>query len=384
MALASLPKEINAAYEGEMARLKRNGDGDFEIAKRALSWIYWAKRPLAMRELQEAIAIVPIEDIETCDEESRDLDPESITDPEFILDCCGSLILWDDRADIVGFSHYTVSEFFAAQPDGNIESELYVAQCCLTYLCFDIFEYERLHILEYFEPAPRYQLVRYIGVYVGSHVSRSQTQKVLEDLVLSVLWSAPRLQALIDLRHSYGPDNSISPDLYRWDVTKLRHPGADDEPPVFNRDSIFNGWGPLHFLSAWNRASTLDAIISRPRPEVIRRLNNISLKWSDVFSIRTSIKCDLNYLRLENNNDRCTTPLHVACFYNSSEVVALLSTYFYNLLDLTFGFCEWTPLTIAATLGHERCVRLLVERGANLNLEGTGRQALMGATGKIM
>jgi hypothetical protein len=183
-----------------MARLKRNGDGDFKIAKRALSWIYWAKRPLRMLELQEAIAIVPIEDIETCDEESRNLDPESITDPAFILDCCGRLILWDKRFDIVGFSHYTVSEFFDAKPDGNIESKLYVARSCLTYLCFDDFEYMAAHVfVDGFSEVRESHFLHYIARYVGSHVTGSQADDVVDDLLLSVLWSVPRIQGLVRL-----------------------------------------------------------------------------------------------------------------------------------------------------------------------------------------
>jgi Ankyrin repeats (3 copies) len=372
-ALASLPKEINAAYEGEMARLKRNGEGDFKIAKRALSWIYWAKRSLTMRELQEAIAIVPIEDVETCDEESRDLDPESITDPEFILDCCGSLILWDNRADIVGFSHYTVSEFFDAQPDGNIESEVYVARSCLTYLCFDGLEDAAGHVFKFRIPGVRkYHLLRYICVYGGSHISGSQAEKVLDELVLSVLWSTPRLQGLVQLQGADLDTAERGWELHRWEISFHLEGRGNYLYAMFESTTIFTGWGPLHVLSAWNLTSLLDGIISGPPTEVIGRLNNISQKWSDVFSIRTSVKCDLNDLRLKQSEYAYPTPLHVACFYDNSEVVALLLANCYDLLDLTYGDSRWNALAVAAALGHERCVRVLLERGANQNAGGVG------------
>lgn len=93
-----------------------------------------------MVELREAISIDPIVDIENDDEDCTDLDPENFTDPQLILDCCGSLVLWERATDIVGFSHYTVSEFLdTAHGKTHIEPELYIVRNCLTYLCFDVF-----------------------------------------------------------------------------------------------------------------------------------------------------------------------------------------------------------------------------------------------------
>jgi len=61
-----------------------------------------------MAELREAIAVI---DIETGDEDCKDLDPDSLMEPQLIIDCCGGLILWESSTDVVGFSHYTVSDF---------------------------------------------------------------------------------------------------------------------------------------------------------------------------------------------------------------------------------------------------------------------------------
>src|SRR5436309_4998633 len=77
-AVASLPQGLNNAYEAEMKRIERTGDEDYEIARRALSWVYFAKLSLSMKQLQEAIAVDPIENIEDIDEECRDLNPESL------------------------------------------------------------------------------------------------------------------------------------------------------------------------------------------------------------------------------------------------------------------------------------------------------------------
>src|SRR5271170_220738 len=171
IAVNALPKELNEAYEAEMGRLKRN-ERDYEIAKRALSWVYYAKRPLFMAELREAIAVDPIIDIENGDEDCRDLDPESLMEPREIIDCCGGLILWESSTDVVGFSHYTVSEFFAANAAGNIEPELYIARTCLTYLCFEVFNQGSCDDKDEFQMrVDKYQLAPYIGRFCGPHSS---------------------------------------------------------------------------------------------------------------------------------------------------------------------------------------------------------------------
>src|SRR5204863_8405381 len=60
-AVGSLPQGLNKAYEAEMKRIERGGEEDYETARRDLSWVYFTKRPLRMKELREAIAIEPIE-----------------------------------------------------------------------------------------------------------------------------------------------------------------------------------------------------------------------------------------------------------------------------------------------------------------------------------
>lgn len=225
----SLSKELEVAYGMEMKRIKAN-EKRYEIAKRALSWVYFAKRPLSMRELREALAVIPIEDIEKADEDCRYLDRDDFEKPQNVLDSCGSLIMWDRSTDVVGFSHYTVSEYLAANADGNIEPELYVARVCLTYLCFDVFDGEFMTLVR------THKLLPYIARFCGKHISGSN-EETLEDLVLSVAFSPSRRQALIELDHYCNRSRSIF------------HPG----------------WEPLHFLVAWDLALIIGRILSTLR-----------------------------------------------------------------------------------------------------------------------
>lgn len=65
----------------------------YEIAKCALSWIFYAKWPLHMVELREAIAVHPIYDIKMGKHDCRGLDGNNLTDKPVVLECCGSFIL---------------------------------------------------------------------------------------------------------------------------------------------------------------------------------------------------------------------------------------------------------------------------------------------------
>ena len=192
-ALASLSQTLNDAYGIEMTRIKRNAK-NYEVAKRALSWIYFAKRSLLMVELREALAIEIIED---ADEDCTDLDPGNLEKPQFIIDSCGSLILWDRATDVVGFSHYTVSEFFKANVAGNIEPELYIARICLTYLGFKEFEApcegdESLHTR-----MKEYKFAKYAGEFWGMHTKEEvQNDDEIQRLVLKDFGVRSRRQAI--------------------------------------------------------------------------------------------------------------------------------------------------------------------------------------------
>ena len=182
-ALASLPQTLNGAYEIEMMRIKRNAKY-YEVAKRALSWVYFAKQPLHMIEMCEALAVHPIEDVEAADD-GMDLDPGDIEKPEFILDSCGSLISWDCATDVIGFSHYTVSEFFKENAAGNIEPELYIARTCLTLLGF----------------RTKYKFAEYAGDFWGAHMKDEtvQVDDSIQHLVLKDFGVRARRQVIDQL-----------------------------------------------------------------------------------------------------------------------------------------------------------------------------------------
>src|SRR5580698_1643659 len=58
MALENLPEGMDNTYDEAMERIERQDDSRTELAKRVLSWITYAVRPLSVTELQHALAVV--------------------------------------------------------------------------------------------------------------------------------------------------------------------------------------------------------------------------------------------------------------------------------------------------------------------------------------
>ena len=92
VALKSLPKEVDDTYDEAMERIQLQNQDDQELAERVLYWIVFAFRPLTVRELQHALAVVP---------DTAYLDPEAITDEEILTSVCAGLVVIDEGRSVI-------------------------------------------------------------------------------------------------------------------------------------------------------------------------------------------------------------------------------------------------------------------------------------------
>jgi len=339
-----------------MKRIKSDGMG-YEIAKRALSWIFYAKHPLHMVELREAIAVHPIYDIEMGKHNCRALDEDNLTDEPVILECCGSFILWDRMTDNVEFSHYTVSEFFSVYADGNIEPELYVARTSLTYLCFDVFGQGPCQGRgKLRNRVQKYRLAQYIAQFCGSHILSSKEEEKVPDLVLSILWSPARRYALQELA-----ENNYYLEHQGYDGYSFRTYGEG-----------FGGWTPLHFLAAWGLVAILKMVHWNTGPVHWNTGPDLSLdlirKWrSRESDMADTITICLEDFQVNANSIDGATPLHNAAKFGHLEVVKFLVEK--GGADVESKDSEYgqTPVSYAAEDGHLEVVKFLVkEAGADV------------------
>lgn len=125
-------KALDGAYNDALSRIDGQMAGHCELAKRALSWITYAQRPLTTEELRLALAIESGE---------RSLDHDNTDDVEHIISVCAGLVTVDEESSIIRLVHYTTQEYFEkrVRPDWNPDAQQKIAVACLTYLSFDTF-----------------------------------------------------------------------------------------------------------------------------------------------------------------------------------------------------------------------------------------------------
>jgi len=92
-ALDKLPEEMDNTYDEAMERIERQDDNRKQLARRVLSWIIYVVRPLSVKELQHALAVVP---------DSTNIDPEDIIDDEILTSVCSGLVVIDEERNVIG------------------------------------------------------------------------------------------------------------------------------------------------------------------------------------------------------------------------------------------------------------------------------------------
>lgn len=124
-------KALDEAYTDAIQRIEGQLPGKSMQAKRVLSWITYAQRPLSTGELSHALAV------EVGDSE---LDMDNIPDVEDMISDCAGLVVVDDESNIIRLVHYTTQEYFErVRESWNPQAQQEIASICITCLSFDIF-----------------------------------------------------------------------------------------------------------------------------------------------------------------------------------------------------------------------------------------------------
>ncbi|EMD59393.1 hypothetical protein COCSADRAFT_42902, partial [Bipolaris sorokiniana ND90Pr] len=153
---------LNDAYSEALERIEGQRTSHSKLAKNVLTWITFAKRPLTTAELCCALAVEPDE---------VELDPENKPDVDDIVSVCAGLVVVDQESAIIRLVHYTTQEYFERvssrlNPDGQVE----IAETCLTYLSFNVFESGSCATDEEFEERlSQHELLDYAAKYGGEH-----------------------------------------------------------------------------------------------------------------------------------------------------------------------------------------------------------------------
>ncbi|KAB8364846.1 hypothetical protein FH972_024709 [Carpinus fangiana] len=124
--LPSKHAAYDKAYDAAMERIGEQDTEESVLAKRTLSWIIYALRPLLASELSQALAIEPGFSEPTV---------EQMPSTRMILSVCAGLVVVDQESNIIGLVHFTTQEYF--QRTGKRwfpDAELLIARSSTAYL----------------------------------------------------------------------------------------------------------------------------------------------------------------------------------------------------------------------------------------------------------
>jgi hypothetical protein len=290
---------LNDAYSEARQRIEGQLKGKTLLAKRALSWITYAQRPLSTQELCHALAI------KTGDQA---LKPERIYDVEDILDVCAGLVTVDGESNIVRLVHYTTQEYFERiRSEWCPQARQDIASACITYLSMDAFLSGSCESDEAFEARLRDNIfLDYSARNWGSHAK--DVQQEISSLVLPFLRRGPLVLATIQAAL----------------VDRSGYRSGQQYPRQTTGFHLVARYG-LNFLAGM--------LLKEPG-----------------YGLRADSK-DMNR----------RTPLSYAAWSGHEAVVRLLVEREDVEADSKDEFSR-TPLSYAAGRGHEAVVRLLVER----------------------
>lgn len=120
------------AYDRIMHRIEQQPMNRRVLAARVLSWIFRARRPLGIIELQHALAVT---------ENSSSIDLDNIPTIDVIVDVCAGLVTADESCGIVRLVHYTAQEYIDESWTARFpHADLNIVKSCLTYLLYENFE----------------------------------------------------------------------------------------------------------------------------------------------------------------------------------------------------------------------------------------------------
>jgi hypothetical protein len=306
-----------------------------ELAKQVLSWITYAKRPLAITELQHALGVEVGE---------SKLDELNLSEIEDIVSVCAGLVTIDEESGIIRLVHYTTQEYFErTQRQWFPNAQANITTICVSYLSFDEFESGICQNDDEFEQRLQSnKLYDYAAHYWGYYAREASTsyEHVIEFLQKQTQVEASS-QALMAVK--------------RWPG----HTEYSQEVP-----KQITG---LHLAAYFGVEAVVKQLLATEKVDADAkdRYGRTPLSYAASRGYEDTVQLLLEHQAdIESKNSEGRTPLSYAAEGGHEAVVNLLLEKGADLeSNDEYG---WTPLILAASNGHEAVVKLLLEKGADL------------------
>ncbi|TIA14528.1 Pfs, NACHT and ankyrin domain protein [Aureobasidium pullulans] len=117
---------LKVAYDGAIQRIDLQMPNERKWARKVLSWVVRAKRPLFSDELQHGLAVRP---------DDKTLDHKNFVSLVQVVSLCAGLLTINHTKDVIEPVHHTTREYFEIhQQDWMQSGEQEMARACLKYL----------------------------------------------------------------------------------------------------------------------------------------------------------------------------------------------------------------------------------------------------------
>ncbi|KAH0541262.1 hypothetical protein FGG08_004267 [Glutinoglossum americanum] len=307
-----LPMGLEETYRRILQNIRQS---DLWKAKKLLSWLLFAQRPLHLAELERALAVY-------ADGESPEFTANQVLlDPENIRRACGGLVVVSGNG-LVHFVHLSVKEFLQsvnARPiwmrNADFWANEMIAKTCLRYLMSeDVDQDPKFTSLSRRGCIPLYRedstFLGYALQFWATHYRLAEVRSgILPALLQHFLqWSQKKWRAS-DQKH------------FKW---------IGDRTPIISMET------PLHICS--------------------------QLGFADLGKMYIQMGADIDCVSQSSGE----TPLHIAAANGNLEVAKLLLDRGADVGTITHSYGE-TALHLAVAHGHFEMVGLLLERGSDIN-----------------
>ena len=353
--LLALPKGLDAydtAYDDAMSRIFGQERDYQESAAKILSLILCARRPLKLAELQHASMI---------ETEDTELDRENSLDSDTMLSICAGLITVDQSSDTIRFVHYTTQEYLQrTQERWFPKAEFKIARACLDYL-----------LLHEFALAPKDTMEEPISGGSNPWLANlgNDTFKIY---VTGAEFTTPDDNAKDMKRRKLEfpfAEYAIKHGPYHWDAVILTEMSMHaDLLSLLMSSQILSTmrqmFHPHHYPDDNFPGKKLDVVVNW--------FSQLCLSNLTKFCLVNGLACDTTA------QSSGLSPLSYAATYGHEPLVRVLLEYNANV-ELS-DERNHTPLMKAAMRGHESIVQLLLHNGALVDQKDTeGSTALMHA-----
>ena len=364
---------LNDAYSEALERIEGQRTSHSKLAKNVLTWITFAKRPLTTAELCCALAVEPDE---------VELDPENKPDVDDIVSVCAGLVVVDQESAIIRLVHYTTQEYFERvssrlNPDGQVE----IAETCLTYLSFNVFESGSCATDEEFEERlSQHELLDYAAKYGGEH-ARSVDAKVAYlacELVTQSGKFSCAAQVLFAPSYKYRGYSKNNPAVtgLHWiagfglcsAVNEFLRRKEDETCAVNATDS--NGEGSLMYAAKHGHCAMAELLLDKGA-EINAQGGDFgdALQAASYGGHEAVVRLLLDKgAEINAQGRRYDNALQTASYRGHEAVVRLLldKGAEVNAQGGDYG----NALQAASYRGYEAVVRLLLDKGAEINAQG--------------